>query len=195
MVRRQAPSQRRGEEPACGKAPSFKRCRLWSCRLNCRSTSRSKSKLPSYGYPAETLQEVAENLAEEVPITAQAGQLETLLSTHGLDTAATHYAQAFENFTAGNLEAANGQLRPALEEALVTLTQRATGWKGAGGGNAINTLDGKDYFEEGELDYFKGLWKISHGEGPHPGLTTEAEAEFRFHAITAAIYFLVHRLE
>jgi hypothetical protein len=133
--------------------------------------------------------------AEEIPVTTQAGQLEALLAKHNLAVAANHYAQAFESFKAGNLEASNGQLRAALEEILVTLTSQATGWVGNNkGGSAIDVLNGKKYFEDGEHDYFLGLWKISHGQGSHPGLTNEAESEFRFHAITAAIYFLVHRL-
>lgn len=133
--------------------------------------------------------------ADEIPVTAQAGQLEALLAKHNLDVAAKHYGQAFESFKARNLEASNGQLRAALEETLVTLTSRATGWVGnSKGGSAIDVLNSKKCLEEGEHNYFLGLWKISHGQGSHPGLTTEAEAEFRFHAITAAIYFLVHRL-
>ena len=132
--------------------------------------------------------------ADEIPVTAQAGQLEALLHHHNLPIAATHYAQAFENFKTGFLEAANGQLRAALEDTLVGLTSRATGWAGSGGGSAIDTLNGKGYFAEGQHNYFVGLWKISHGQGSHPGLTTQVDAEFRFYAITAAIYFLVHRL-
>ena len=132
--------------------------------------------------------------AQELPATKQAGQLESLLAKHGLGIAARHYAQAFANFTAGNLESSNGQLRAALEDTLVTLTRRRTAWTGDGGGSAIDALNGKKYFQEGEHDFFKGLWKISHGEGSHPGLTTDAEAEFRFSAITSAMYFLLHRL-
>lgn len=132
--------------------------------------------------------------ANETPITVQAGQLESLLIANSLPVAASHYAQAFESFKSGSLEASNGQLRAALEDTLVELTQLATGWAGNGGGSAIDTLNGKNYFEPGEHDYFRGLWKISHGEGSHPGLSTQAEAEFRFHAVTSAIYFLIHRL-
>jgi hypothetical protein len=133
--------------------------------------------------------------ADEIPVTSQAGQLEDLLTKHNLAVAANHYAQAFDNFKAGNLEASNSQLRTALEETLLKLTSRATGWKATNqGGDAIDVLSGKKYFQDGEHNYFLGLWKISHGQGAHPGLTSEAEAEFRFHAITAAIYFLVHRL-
>lgn len=132
--------------------------------------------------------------ADEIPITVQAGQLESLLIKNSLETAAGHYAQAFENFKAGNFESSNSQLRPALEETLLELTHRATNWTRTDkGGDAIEVLKGKKMFEEGEHDYFKGLWKISHANGSHPGMTTAADAEFRFHAITAAIYFLVHR--
>lgn len=133
--------------------------------------------------------------AGEIPVPVQASQLEALLTKHNLDVAAAHFAQAYEGFRAGNLEASNGQLRPALEETLLTLTSRATGWTSTGkGGDAISVLDGKKLLAAGEHDYFKGLWKISHANGPHPGLSNQAEAEFRFHAITAAIYYLVHRL-
>lgn len=132
--------------------------------------------------------------ADEIPLTEQAGQLERLLRGHTLDVAAEHYAQAFENFKAGNFESCNGQLRPALEEALLELADRSTKWTWTTqGGDAINALHGKGMFEEGEHDYFKGLWKMSHKDGPHPGLTTATEAESRFHAVTAAIYFLIHR--
>lgn len=131
---------------------------------------------------------------DEIPLTAQAGQLEQLLLRHSLDVAAEHYSQAFDNFKAGNFESSNGQLRTTLEEALLELADRSTNWtRTTQGGDALDVLKNKGIFVEGEHDYFKGLWKLSHKDGPHPGLTTDTEAEFRFHAITAAIYFLIHR--
>lgn len=132
--------------------------------------------------------------ADEIPLTAQAGQLEQLLLSHSLDVAAEHYSQAFDNFKASNFESSNGQLRTALEEVLLELADRTTNWtRTTQGGDALVVLKDKGIFVEGEHDYFKGLWKLSHKDGPHPGLTTNTEAEFRFHAVTAAIYFLIHR--
>lgn len=134
--------------------------------------------------------------SEEIPLTAHSGQLEGLLRKNNLDVAAEHYSQAFDNFKTGNFEASNGQLRTALEEALLELADRSTSWtRTTQGGDAIAALAGKRMFADGEHDYFKGLWKLSHKDGPHPGLTTATEAEFRFHAITASIYFLIHRYD
>lgn len=129
---------------------------------------------------------------DEIPLTGQAGQLEQLLLKHSLDVAAKHYSQAFDK--AGNFESSNGQLRTAFEEVLLEIADRSTNWtRTTQGGDALSVLKDKGIFVEGEHEYFKGLWKLSHKDGPHPGLTTHAEAEFRFHAITAAIYFLIHR--
>jgi hypothetical protein len=37
----------------------------------------------------------------------------------------------------------------------------------------------------------RGLWKLSHTNGPHPGQSDADEVRFRMHAITATARFLL----
>lgn len=61
-----------------------------------------------------------------VPLQREITQLETTLEDRGFDEAKTHYEQAVDNFTDGNFEAANGQLRSFLES-LIPALGRARG--------------------------------------------------------------------
>lgn len=48
-------------------------------------------------------------------------------------------------------------------------------------------------FEKGEYEYVIGLWRMSHKNGSHPGLSNDEEALFRLYAIVSLLRFLVHR--
>src|SRR5437016_762062 len=52
------------------------------------------------------------------PLTGEVTALEIELQQRGFNVAATHYRQAVDNFTDGNFEACNGQLRSYLEDLL-----------------------------------------------------------------------------
>lgn len=129
----------------------------------------------------------------ELPLPPQMNSAEEELRAHGLDVAASHLGQAYRAFVAGDLEASNSQLRPAFESTVVTIAQTKAGWSGNGGGSAIQAIQTAGIFEKGEFDLVMGLWRLSHTNGSHPGLTSDAEALFRVTSVTALLRYLVAR--
>lgn len=130
---------------------------------------------------------------DEVPLVPQVGAVQQSLIDRGLVIAAKHFEQAFRAYSVGDLEAANGQLRPALESVLTSIAQARTSWRGLGGGAAIDAINNAGLFEKGEYDYIYGLWRMSHKNGSHPGLSNADEALFRISSVTALLQFLTHR--
>ena len=142
----------------------------------------------------ETIRWTVEPLGgDEIPLPPQAGSLQLLLEERGLTIAATHLAQAFRSFSKNDLEASNSQLRPTLESVLIFIAESRTSWRGSSGGQAIEAMNQAGLFEKGEYEYVIGLWRMSHKNGSHPGLSNDEEALFRFHAVVSLVRFLVHR--
>ncbi|MEP6479088.1 MAG: hypothetical protein ABJB03_06830 [Rhodoglobus sp.] len=131
--------------------------------------------------------------SDELPLPPQVGSLQRELESAGLAVAANHFSQAYRAFTSGDLEASNSQLRPTFENVVIAIAARATTWRGTSGGAAIEALNQAGLFEKGEYDYTMGLWRMSHKNGSHPGLSNEDEALFRLTSVTALIRFLLHR--
>ena len=129
----------------------------------------------------------------EIPLPPQAGSVQRELEKRGFQVAANHFAQAFRAFSAGDIEASNAQLRPTFESVVIAVAERETGWRGTSGGQAIEAINVAGRFEKGEYEYVIGLWRMSHKNGSHPGLSNEDEALFRFNAVTSLVLFLVHR--
>jgi hypothetical protein len=129
----------------------------------------------------------------ELPLPPQMNSAEEELRAHGLDVAASHLGQAYRAFIAGDLEASNSQLRPAFEATVVTIAQMNAAWSGNAGGSAIQAIQTAGLFEKGEFDLVIGLWRLSHTNGSHPGLTSDAEALFRLSSVTALLRYLVAR--
>lgn len=143
---------------------------------------------------AETYNWTVEPLGgDEAPLPPQVGSVQQELNVRGLTVAATHFAQAFRAYTAGDREASNAQLRPAFESTVIAIAEAKTAWRGTSGGQAIDALNSTGLFGKGEYEYVMGLWRMSHKNGSHPGLSSEEEALFRFNAVTALLRFLVHR--
>ncbi|MDX3637125.1 MULTISPECIES: hypothetical protein [Streptomyces] len=42
-------------------------------------------------------------------------------------------------------------------------------------------------------DFVRGLWQITHTNGPHPGTSDAGEARFRLQAVTSAVRYLLDR--
>lgn len=130
---------------------------------------------------------------DEIPLPPQAGSVQRELASRGLGVAESHFSQAFRAFTARDLEASNAQLRPAFESVVITIAQRHKPWRGTSGGQAIEAINKAGLFEKGEYEYVMGLWRMSHKNGSHPGLSNDDEALFRFNAVTSLLLFLVQR--
>jgi len=56
---------------------------------------------------------------------------------------------------------------------LLELVTRRTGIAASGGGRAIDALEVNGDPPFGPNEYVRGLWKLSHVGGSHPGLSDE----------------------
>lgn len=129
----------------------------------------------------------------ELPLPPQMSSAEGELRNRGLDIAASHLGEAYRAFAAGDLEASNSQLRPAFEATVVAIAEARTTWRGGAGGLAIDAIARAGLFEKGEGDLVVGLWRMSHTNGSHPGLSNDAEALFRLTSVTALVRYLFAR--
>lgn len=76
---------------------------------------------------------------------------------------------------------------------MTTIATKCAGWSGTAGGAAIQAIGDAGLFEKGEFEMVFGLWRMSHRNGSHPGITSEDEALFRVTAVTALLRYLVSR--
>ncbi|MGI5292862.1 hypothetical protein ACQEVF_57460 [Nonomuraea polychroma] len=133
-----------------------------------------------------------------VPLPPQITALEAELEARGYHTVSAHYRQAVDNLVHHNYEAANASLRPALEELVVRLAEDHASYTVAAhasqGGAAITYLINNGYLLDADGGLFlRGLWRMLHTNGPHPGQTDADEARFRIVTVTAAARFLLKR--
>lgn len=136
--------------------------------------------------------------AGPVPLNAEISALEAELRGRGYDEALNHYQQAVDAFARHDYEAANGQLRTALEDLVMRLAEDHTSYarpaRAGDGTNAINQLTQAPALAEADGgNMLKGLWGMSHTRGSHPGRSNADETRFRLHAITATARLLLHR--
>lgn len=135
--------------------------------------------------------------AGPVPLAAEISALERELSERGYHIALNHYRQAVATFERHE-EAANSQLRSALEELVMSLAESQTNYlrpsRAGDGSNAIKHLTrtpGLTDDDGGAM--LKGLWTMIHTKGPHPGRSDAEETRFRLQVVTAAARLLLHR--
>lgn len=136
--------------------------------------------------------------AAPVPLNAEISALEAELRGRGYDEALNHYRQAVDAFSRHDYEAANSQLRTALEDLVMHLAADHTSYtrptRAGDGTNAINQLTQAQALAEADGgNMLKGLWAMSHTRGSHPGRSNADETRFRLHAITATARLLLHR--
>lgn len=131
------------------------------------------------------------------PLSQEITALESDLDRLGLSAAKNHYRQAVDSLVDGRSEAANGQMR-AMLEAVIIYVATMKGFVPArqgDGGRAINYLvdEGKFLPPKEGGNYIRGLWSITHTNGPHPGTSPAGEAYFRVQAMTSAARYLIDR--
>lgn len=122
--------------------------------------------------------------------------LENELSRLGLTTALNCYEQAVANLVDQRFESCNGQLRAMLEAVVVGVAVRVgfvSSRQGDGGAAIRFLLDQGHLPEKDGGDFIRGLWSITHTNGPHPGTSDAGEAFFRLQSITAASSYLIDR--
>jgi hypothetical protein len=136
-------------------------------------------------------------LAEpKMPLSQEITALEADFARLGLTVALNHYRQAVKNFVDQDFETANGALRTMLESVIIHFAV-ANGFhqtKQGDGGNAIAYLRDNGHLPERDGgDFIRGLWWITHTNGPHPGTTTAGEVHFRMLTLTGAARYLIDR--
>lgn len=119
-------------------------------------------------------------LAEEMTVLA------TELETRGWTVALTHYQQAVANFTDGEFESSNAQLRSFLEELLTKAAATRTGKSSRDPRGNIDKLTNSRMLGTDEAQFLKGLAGLSNTKGSHPGISSSDEALFRLHVTVAS---------
>jgi hypothetical protein len=129
-----------------------------------------------------------------LPVASLASDLANQLTAKGFTTAAGHYDQALTAFHSQNWAASNSQLRTTFESVLIELSTRRTGTTPTQGGPAMDVLEKNGDLPYGLNGYVRGLWKLSHGAGSHPGLSDEDDAHHRIYAVSAIVGLLVRSI-
>ena len=129
-----------------------------------------------------------------VALAPEISALEQAMQAQQLDVALQHYRQAVDSFTAGRLEACNGQLRSFLEALLIELDRRSTNRNVGNPSAALQDLRDNGHLDQSEWNMFRYFWHGIQDNGPHAGLTTKDEALYRLHVGTATGRYLVTKL-
>lgn len=119
--------------------------------------------------------------------------LEAEMQARDFAVAAQHYRQAVDTFTDGNFEAANGQLRAALEDLIPRVCNALIQGNSDNPGAALQQMLNADRLDRPEYHSFKSFWESIQDNGPHAGLTSAAEALYRLHSGTAIARYLLHK--
>jgi hypothetical protein len=134
--------------------------------------------------------------AGPVPLAEQITALEAELAARGYTSVRNHYQQAVDGFTHHKYESANGDLRTALEDLVTRLAEDHTGYQrkpqaNQGAAAIRHMVDGGYLPEDDGGMLLRGLWKLSHTNGSHPGQSDPDQARFRMQVITAVARFLL----
>ena len=135
--------------------------------------------------------------AAPVPLPEQITALEADLGARGYTSVLNHYRQAVDGFTHHKYESANGDLRTALEDLVTRLAEDHTGYQrlpqaNQGAAAIKHMVDGGYLPEDDGGMLLRGLWRLSHTNGSHPGQSDPDEARFRMQVITAVARFLLN---
>jgi hypothetical protein len=134
--------------------------------------------------------------AAPVPLAPEISALQAELAARGYTSVLNHYLQAVDGFTHHKYESANGDLRTTLEDLVTRLAEDHAGYQrqphASQGSAAINRMiqSGRLPEDDGGL-LLRGLWRLSHTNGSHPGQSDADESRFRMQVITAMARFLL----
>lgn len=177
------------------KAPGWVLDLLGSLRadgFSCTPTSTSVPPTSTWGTPTTEVRWTVTPLGYTgLPIASLSSDLADQLKSKGFTTAAGHYDQALDALRKQNWASSNSQLRTTFESVLLELARARTGSTVVGGGAAIDALQKNGDLPYGPNEYLRGLWKLSHPGGAHPGLSNEEDALHRIYAISAIVGWLV----
>lgn len=133
----------------------------------------------------------------EMPVQPQVQLVQSQLVAAGFLVAANHLRQAVDSYWAGNLEAANSQIRSTMEAVLKRLDQhRLKGGvlpPGTGTGS-LQALRKADVIDRDEHNLLTGLTSLLHSGGSHAGVTNQAVADMRLRVTLGLIPYMLHRI-
>lgn len=140
-------------------------------------------------------------LPTEIPVAEQEDQLISLLKKFDFNTALGHYNQAIAAHARGEWAAANGQLRPFVEEifnrtqAIVCPGEHSSSHEKriALAKAGFFSRDYNEFLFDG-TGFVEGFWKRLHPEGSHPGLSEQSDSTFRLHLVILVIHHFLTRL-
>lgn len=149
---------------------------------------------------------IVRNFPEELQQAHTESELIQLLNKFEFNTSIGHLKQAIDNHTRGEWASANAQFRTFFDSLLQEIAHKIDSNKTFNNCNeAIQYLSSKRFLStklrevcennEKKDCYVRGLWNRLHAEGPHPGLSEEADSTFRYHTLIVFTRYLLKRLE
>jgi hypothetical protein len=145
------------------------------------------------GYEIQN-QKILPTTPQPAALAPQISALEAALQVRNLAVAARHYSQACDNLTAGNFEAANGQIRSYLENLFITLAYETLGTSFSDAGAALQHMKDREILDPPLWNTLRGIWAVCQTNGPHHGLSDAEEAIFRLHMATAVGRYILIRI-
>lgn len=132
-------------------------------------------------------------LSPTVDLAREQGGLEARLDDYKFTVTCNHLDQVIDNTAGGNWEAANGQIRSFLESLCNDIVRSICVEDGGAptGGDARKHLRDVGFLSEKESELLKALFAVLHGEGAHPGTSSEDDSHRRrLMAFAMANYYL-----
>jgi len=162
-------------------------------RILSNNTYRALSNL---GY--EFGQSIAGDLADPIEETSR---LESELRSQGMEDVRSFLEQSLDNYADGNYEAANAMTRTALEQLVQIVANKINGRRGNEAipqrGRYLSPSDYRDYLhntgflDDSEKQFLDKFYGYASTDGPHPGISSEAEARLRkFVLVGISLLFL-----
>lgn len=153
---------------------------------------------PLFGSDGDIRYSILPTDAAPVPLAGTISALEGELKARGYTSVLNHYRQAVDGLTNHKYESANGDLRTTLEDLVTHLAVDHVGYqrqeRASQGYAAISHMIQSGHLPEDDGGMLlRGLWKLSHTHGSHPGQSDADEARFRMQVITATARFLLRR--
>ena len=129
------------------------------------------------------------------------------MKAFGLVIPLNHMEQAIEAHTRGDWEAANSQIRAALEGLFNDIARKIDPSRAGALQPGINcrqmladpaigflAVERKEWTVDGE-NFLEGMFKMLHTDGAHPGLSNEDHSTFRLHLFLVTARTFLRRFE
>ena len=147
-------------------------------------------------------QSVAGDLADPIEETSR---LESELARKGMKDVTSFLWQSLDNYAEGRYEAANAMTRTALERLVQIAAETILGMGGGGAvpsrGRYLSPSDYRTYIhkagflDDAEKHFLDKFYAYASTDGPHPGLSSEAEARLRKFVVVGICLLYLEKLD